>query len=104
VLLTIKNKWLEAIVHMIKFEFLDLSCPSSILSIHIYGKFRLSTTFSLLGFQENIQNFIPQAETSLKGEAFVVPPTIIPNDNVQWSVKCKFDFVESKSIYKQKPF
>jgi hypothetical protein len=43
-------------------------------------------------------------ETSLKGEAFVAPLTTIPNDNVQQSVKCKLDFVESKSIPKQKPF
>jgi hypothetical protein len=41
-------------------------------------------------------------KTNLKGEAFIAPLTIIPNDNVQWSVKCKFDFVESKSISKKK--
>jgi hypothetical protein len=40
----------------------------------------------------------------LKGEAFVAPLIIIPNDNVQWSVKHKLDFVESKSNFKhQKP-
>jgi hypothetical protein len=62
------------------------------------------TTSTLVGFQENIQQFIAQVETSLKGEAFIAPSTIIPYDNVQWSVKCKLDFVESKSISKQKPF
>jgi hypothetical protein len=39
----------------------------------------------------------------LKGKALVAPTTIIPNDNVQWSVKCKLDFVEKKSISKPKP-
>jgi hypothetical protein len=57
----------------------------------------------LLAFKKYIQQFIPQAKISLKGKALVVPSIIIPNDNVQWSVKHKFDFVESKSIYKQKP-
>jgi hypothetical protein len=105
-LLTIKDKWLEAIVHMTKSKFLDLPCPKQVqflISIHIHGRFHLSTTFALVGFQEDIQQFIPQVETSLKGEAFVTPLTIIPNDNVQRSVQCKLDFVESKSISKQKP-
>jgi len=39
------------------------------------------TTSTLVGFQEDIQQFIPQVETSLKGEAFVVRLTIIFNDN-----------------------
>jgi hypothetical protein len=51
-------------------------------SIHIYGKFRLLTTSTFVGFQENIQQFIGQAKTGLKGEGFVAPSTIIPNDNV----------------------
>jgi hypothetical protein len=58
VLLTIKGKWFEAIVHMIEFEFLDLFHLKQVqllISIHIYGKFRLSNTFALVGFQENIQ-------------------------------------------------
>jgi hypothetical protein len=38
-------------------------------------------------------------ETSLKGEAFVVPLTIIPNDNVKQNVKHKLDF----HSFKQKP-
>jgi hypothetical protein len=42
-------------------------------------------------------------ETNLKGEAFVAPSTINPNDNVQWIVKRKLDYIESKSISKQKP-
>jgi len=40
------------------------------------------TTFTFVGFQEDIQQFIPQAKTGLKGEGFVAPSTIIPNDNV----------------------
>jgi hypothetical protein len=106
VLLTIEGKWLEAIAHMKKSEFLDLLHPKQVqllISIHIYGKLCLSTTSALVGFQENIQQFISQVKIGLKGEAFIAPLTIIPNDNVQWSVKRKLDFVESKSTSKQKP-
>jgi len=106
VLLTIEGKWLEAIVHMIKSYFLNLLRPKQVqllISFHIHDKFCLSTTSTFVGFQENIQQFIPKAETSLKGKAFIAPLTIILNDNVQWNVKCKFDFVESKSIFKQTP-
>jgi hypothetical protein len=39
----------------------------------------------------------------LKGEVVVALSTIIPEDNFQQIVKHKFDFVESKSISKQKP-
>jgi hypothetical protein len=38
----------------------------------------------------------------LKGEAFVAPSIIIPNNNGQRSVKRKLDFIESKSNFKQK--
>ncbi len=40
-------------------------------------------------------------ETNLKGDGLITPLTIILNDNVQHSVKNKFDFDESKSISKQ---
>jgi hypothetical protein len=62
VLLTIEGKWFEAIVHMIKFEFLNLLHSKQVqffISIHIHGKFHLLTTSTLIGFQENIQQFIP---------------------------------------------
>jgi hypothetical protein len=75
-----------------------------LISVRIHGKFCLSTTSTFVGFQENIQQFIPQVKTSLKGETFVTLSIIILNYNVQWSVKRKLDFVESKSIFKQKPF
>jgi hypothetical protein len=39
----------------------------------------------------------------LKGEGLIVSLAIIFNDNVQHSVKSKFDFDESKSISKQNP-
>jgi hypothetical protein len=58
----------------------------------------LSTTYALVGFEEDIKQFIPQVETSLKVECLFVPSTIIPSDNVQHSVKHKLDFDESKSI------
>jgi hypothetical protein len=58
VLLTIEGKWLEAIVHMTKSEFLNLLCPKQVqlfISIRIYGKFRLLTTSTLIGFKKDIQ-------------------------------------------------
>jgi hypothetical protein len=62
VFLIIENKWLEAIVHMTESEFLDLPCPKQVqffISIHIHGKFHLLTTFALVSFQKDIQQFIP---------------------------------------------
>jgi hypothetical protein len=103
VLLTIESKWFEAIIHMTKFEFLDLPCPKQVqllISIHIHGKFWLSTTYALIDFQKNIKRFISQVEINLKVECFFVFLTIIPTDNVQCSVKHKLDFDESKSISK----
>ncbi len=55
VLLTIEGKWLETIVHMTESEFLDLPCPQQVqlfISIHIRGKFHLSTTSALVGFKK----------------------------------------------------
>ncbi len=52
-LLTIEGKWLEAIVHMMESEFLDLLHAKQVqlfISIHIHGKFQLSPTFALVGF------------------------------------------------------
>ncbi len=105
VLLIIEGKWLEAIVHMTKSKFLDIPCPKQVqflISIDIHGKFRLSTTFAFVNFQEDIQQFTQGAKTSLKGKALVAPLTIILDDNIQLNVKHKLDFVESKLISKQK--
>jgi hypothetical protein len=58
VLLTIEGKWLEAIVHMTKSEFLNLLCPKQVqllISIRIYGKFRLLTTSTFIDLKKNIQ-------------------------------------------------
>jgi hypothetical protein len=47
-----------------------------------------------------MQQFIPQVETNLKGKGLDVPSVNISNDNVQYHVKHKLDFDESKpSIY-----
>jgi hypothetical protein len=62
------------------------------------------TTSSFVGFQKNIQQFIPQAKTNLKGKGLVVLLIIIPKDNVHCNVKRKLDCNESKSISKQKSF
>jgi hypothetical protein len=63
----------------------------------------LSTTFAFVGFQEDIQQFIPQMKTSLKSKGLVVPLAIIHSDSFYCHVKRKLDFDESKLIYKQKP-
>jgi len=44
-----------------------------------------------------------QKLVNLNGEVLVTPSTIILNNNFQRSVNCKLDFVESKSIFEQKP-
>jgi len=67
-LLTIKGKWLEAIVHMTEFEFLDLPHPKQVQhlnSIRIYGKIWLLTTFALINFQEKHPTIYP-----IKGDQF----------------------------------
>jgi hypothetical protein len=74
VLLTIEAKWLKAIVHMTKSKFLNLLHPKQVqffISINIHGKICLSPTFALIGFQKNIQQFIPQVKINLKGEGLI---------------------------------
>jgi len=47
---------------MTEFEFLVLLHSKQVqllISIHIHGKFQLSTTFALVSFQEDIQQFVP---------------------------------------------
>jgi hypothetical protein len=63
----------------------------------------LFTTYVFIGFQENIQQFIPQVEISFKGESLISPSTTIPNDNLQCNVKHKLDFDESKLSFGQNP-
>jgi hypothetical protein len=56
VLLTIEGKWLELIVHMTKFEVLDLPCPKQVqlfISLHIHGKFHLLTNATLLALSKH---------------------------------------------------
>ncbi len=56
-LLTIEGKWHKMILLMTKFEFLDLVHSKQIqlfISIHICGKFQLSPTSTLGGFQKDI--------------------------------------------------
>jgi hypothetical protein len=52
-LLTIKGKWLETIVHMIESKFLDLLCPKQVqflISICIHGNFSLVNHICLCWF------------------------------------------------------
>jgi hypothetical protein len=72
-------------MHMIEFEFLDLPHPKQVqflISIHIQSKFWLSITSTLIGFREDIQQFIPQVQTNLKGEGLIILLVSIPSDNV----------------------
>ncbi len=84
--MTIKGKWLEAVVHMIEFEILNLFCPKQIqflISIHVCGKFQLLPTFALVGFQEYLQQFILEVEKNLSVKGLVVLLAISSSDNVQ---------------------
>jgi hypothetical protein len=74
VLLTIEGKWLETIVHMIESKILDLphlELVQFLISIHIHGNFQLLTTSTLVGFQKNIRQCIPQVEISLKAKGLI---------------------------------
>jgi len=58
-LLTIEGKWLEIIVCMTKFEFLDLLHPKQVqflISIHIHGNFDCRSHLSLLAFKKTSNN------------------------------------------------
>jgi hypothetical protein len=62
ILLTIEGKWLETIMDMTKFEFLNLAHPKQVqllVSICVCGKCKFLGTSTLVGFQEDIQQFIP---------------------------------------------
>jgi hypothetical protein len=52
ILFTIEGKWLEVIVHITKFEFLNLAHSKQVqlfISICVCGKFQLSPTFAYIG-------------------------------------------------------
>jgi hypothetical protein len=56
--LTIGEKWLEAIMHMTKFELINLAHSKQVqllVSIHVFNKFQLSSTFAFINFQEDIE-------------------------------------------------
>jgi hypothetical protein len=75
ILLTIKGKWFETIVHMTKFEFLNLVRPKQVqflVLIHVCGKFQLLLTFALVGFQKYIQEFIPKEKTNSSVEGLLL--------------------------------
>jgi hypothetical protein len=63
VLLIIKRKCLEVIVHMIESEFVYSLHPKQVqlfISICIHSKFQLLTTSAFINFKKDIQKFIPQ--------------------------------------------
>jgi hypothetical protein len=58
-LLTIKGKWLETIMHMIEIEFLDLPPPKQVqllISIHTHGNFAYRSHLPLLPFKKTSNN------------------------------------------------
>jgi len=59
ILLTIEGKWLEVLVHMTKFEFLNLAHSKQVqlfISIRVCGKLQLLLTSALVGFQKKHKN------------------------------------------------
>jgi hypothetical protein len=84
---------------MTKFKFLNLTCPKQVqlfISICVCGKFQLLFTCALVGFQENIQQFISKVERNLNVEGLVAPLVISYSDDVQCNVKHKLHFDELK--------
>ncbi len=68
---------------MKKFEFLNLAHPKQVqplVSISVCCKFQLSHT-SLVGFQKDIQQFIPKKNKNLSVEGLIVPFAISCNDD-----------------------
>jgi hypothetical protein len=69
---------------MTKFEFLNLAHPKQVqplVSICVCCIFQLSCT-SLVGFQKDIQQFIPKIERNLNVEWLIAPFAISCNDDV----------------------
>ncbi len=102
----LKANGLKQLLHMTKFEFLNLPRPKQvqlIISIHIHRKFCLLTTSTLVGFQKDIQQFILQAKTNLKVETSIVFSTIITNDNVQRSVKLNLILLNQNQFLNKNP-
>jgi hypothetical protein len=59
ILFTIERKWLEIIVLITKFEFLNLAHSKQVqlfISIHVCGKFQLSPTFAFIGSKKKYNN------------------------------------------------
>jgi hypothetical protein len=70
---------------MTRFKFLNLTCLKQVqlfISICICGKFQLLFTCALVGFQEDIQQFISKVEKNLNVEGLVVPLAINYSDDV----------------------
>jgi hypothetical protein len=63
----------------------------------------LSTTSTLIDFQEDIQQFIPQVETGLKGKALVGRSTTILNDKVQRNVKRNLILLNQNQFLNKNP-
>jgi hypothetical protein len=56
----------------------------------------LLPTFAFIGFQENIQQFIPKIKRNLSAKGLVTPLEISFSDDVQNIVKHKLHFDELK--------
>jgi hypothetical protein len=86
-------------MHLTKFKFLNLTCPKLVkffISIRVCGKFQLLFTCALVGFREDIQQFISKLEKKINVEGLVAPLAISYSDDVQRNVKHKFHFDELK--------
>lgn len=111
--ITAEGKWLEALVHMPEAEFLN--CPRStqvqiLNKIRIQGKFQLTPTSTLAGFQEDIQQPSFTPESSFCGvDLDISPLAVLPTSSTSTAVdqssrvvKRKIDLIEVKSSSKRK--
>jgi hypothetical protein len=71
-----------------------------LISICVRGKCKLLGTYTLVGFQEDIQQFIPKLERNLSVKRLVAPLAISSNDDVQHNVKHNLNFDELKFLNK----
>jgi hypothetical protein len=79
--LTIEGKWLQTIDKVLIFEFGLSKTSSTFVSIHVCCKFQLSRT-TLVGFEKDIQQFIPKIKRNLNVEGLIAPFAISYNNSV----------------------
>jgi len=97
--MSLREKNLKTIMQLLNWV-LPNGKKKSLISICICGKCKLLGTSTLVGFQEDIQQFIPKLKRNLSVERLVAPLAISSNDDVQHNVKHKLNSNESKFLNK----